>query len=137
MRREDLHIRFHDGVLGRVRSRSLGERRDGVPELVLVHGMTACDYMLPGLEELSAWTRAHLIDLPGCGGSGDPPHELDVAEFAAVVADWLAGRDLGRVVLVGHSSGTQVVAEVARRSGDVARALPDRPVGDLIDAISL
>lgn len=45
-----------------------------MPELVLVHGMTACDYLLPSLRELSVWTRVHLIDLPGCGGSGDPPH---------------------------------------------------------------
>jgi pimeloyl-ACP methyl ester carboxylesterase len=125
-----LDIAFHDGVLGRMRSRSRGEPCDGVPELVLVHGMTACDYLLPGLRELSAWTRVHLIDLPGCGGSGDPPHELGVAEFAGAVVDWLAGRDLGRVVLVGHSSGTQVAAEVARRSGNVAGVVLASPVFD-------
>jgi pimeloyl-ACP methyl ester carboxylesterase len=127
---DDLDIGFHDGRLGRIRSRSRGRHRDGVPDLVLVHGMTACDYLLPGLGELSAWTRVHLIDLPGCGGSGDPPHELDVAEFADAVADWLDGRDLGRVVLVGHSSGTQVVAEAARRSARVAGVVLASPVFD-------
>ena len=121
---------YHDGLLGRIRSRSLGAVRAGVPEVVLVHGMTACDYLLPGLGELSTWTRVHLIDLPGCGGSGDPPHELTVAEFADAVNDWLAHEGPGPAVLVGHSSGTQVVAEAARRSGDVAGVVLASPVFD-------
>jgi pimeloyl-ACP methyl ester carboxylesterase len=125
-----LVTRYHDGVLGRVRSRSLGVPRAGVPELVLVHGMTACDYLLPGLGELSTWTRVHLIDLPGCGGSGEPPHELTVAEFADAVADWLGHEQLGGVLLVGHSSGTQVAAEAARHSGDVAGVVLASPVFD-------
>ncbi|MFF5292032.1 alpha/beta fold hydrolase [Paractinoplanes globisporus] len=121
----------HDGGLGRVRSRSLGAARAGVPELVLIHGMTACDYMVPGLRELATWTRAHLIDLPGCGGSGEPPHELTVAEFADAVLDWLDHRGLSRVVLVGHSSGTQVAAEAARRRpGDVTAVVLASPVFD-------
>jgi len=124
--------RYHDGVLGRVRSRSRGEPRPGLPEVVLVHGMTACDYLLPSLAELAGWTRAHLIDLPGCGGSGDPPHELTVAEFAAAVHDWLdhAG-PAGRVLLAGHSSGTQVAAEAARsRPGRVTGVVLGSPVFD-------
>jgi pimeloyl-ACP methyl ester carboxylesterase len=137
-RDRDYHPRFpaglvthyHDGVLGRVRSRSLGVARAGMPELVLVHGMTACDYLLPGLGELSTWTRVHLIDLPGCGGSGEPPHELTVAEFADAVIDWLGHERLGGVLLVGHSSGTQVAAEAGRRSGDVAGVVLASPVFD-------
>jgi pimeloyl-ACP methyl ester carboxylesterase len=125
-----LVTRYHDGVLGRVRSRSLGVARADIPELVLVHGMTACDYLLPGLGELSGWTRVHLIDLPGCGGSGEPPHELSVAEFADAVVDWLGHQRLGAVVLVGHSSGTQVVAEAARRCADVAGVVLASPVFD-------
>jgi pimeloyl-ACP methyl ester carboxylesterase len=120
----------HDGILGRVRSRSLGVARADVPELVLVHGMTACDYLLPGLGELSIWTRVHLIDLPGCGGSGEPRHELTVAEFADVVVDWLGHERLGGVLLVGHSSGTQVAAEAARRTADVAGVVLASPVFD-------
>jgi len=121
---------YHDGILGRVRSRSLGVARTGVPQLVLVHGMTACDYLLPGLGELSTWTRVHLIDLPGCGGSGEPPHELTVAEFADAVADWLGHERLTSVLLVGHSSGSQVAAETVRRSGDVAGVVLASPVFD-------
>jgi pimeloyl-ACP methyl ester carboxylesterase len=123
--------RQHDGVLGRIRSRTLGQPQPGVPEVVMVHGMTAADYLLPGLAELATWTRAHLIDLPGCGGSGDPPHELSVAEFADAVADWLHHQNLGRIVLAGHSSGTQVAAEATLRlPGDVAGVVLASPVFD-------
>jgi pimeloyl-ACP methyl ester carboxylesterase len=82
-----------------------------------VQGMGVADYLLPGLGSLGRWTRAHLVELPGFAGSGEPPHELDVPGFAAAVADWLADRvaahDLGPVVLAGHSSGTQVAARAA------------------------
>ncbi|MEU4216420.1 alpha/beta hydrolase [Actinoplanes sp. NPDC026623] len=123
--------RHHDGPLGRIRSRSLGTVRPGLPEVVLVHGMTACDYLLPSLAEMATWTRAHLIDLPGCGGSGDPPHELSVAEFADALNDWLDQVGPDKVVLAGHSSGTQVAAEAAlRRPGDVAGIVLGSPVFD-------
>jgi pimeloyl-ACP methyl ester carboxylesterase len=123
---------YHDGSLGLIRSRSLGTTRDGEPELVLVHGMTACDYLLPSLSAIAAWTRAHLVDLPGCGGSGDPPHELSVAEFARALNDWLDHRPPGRVILAGHSSGTQVVtaAAVNRPAAEVTGVVLGSPVLD-------
>jgi pimeloyl-ACP methyl ester carboxylesterase len=107
---------YDDGALGRTRSRCLGRRRAGVPELVMVQGMTVSDYLMPGLAELAGWwTRVHLIDLPGCSGSGEPAHELTVPEFGEAVADWLRAQQLGPVILAGHSSGTQVAAEAALR----------------------
>jgi pimeloyl-ACP methyl ester carboxylesterase len=103
----------HDGVLGRMRSRSVGEPRSGTPEVVLVQGMAVADYLLPGLAALGEWTRAHLIELPGFGGSGEPPHELSVPQFGHAVADWLTAQQFDHVLLAGHSSGTQVAAEAA------------------------
>jgi pimeloyl-ACP methyl ester carboxylesterase len=100
---------FHDGVLGRIRSRALGDPQPGMPEIVMVQGLTVSDYLLPGLDVLSAWTRVHLVDLPGCSGSGEPPHELAVEEFALAVADWLIHRRLSPVILAGHSSGWTAV----------------------------
>lgn len=90
-----------------MRSRAVGARRSGVPEVVLVQGMAVADYLLPGLGSFASWTRAHLVELPGFAGSGEPPYELDVTEFARCVSDWLAGHDLGTVMLAGHSSGTR------------------------------
>src|SRR5215210_6215113 len=104
---------YHDGVLGRMRSRAVGAPQPGIPEVVLVQGMAVADYLLPGLAAFGGWTRAHLVELPGFGGSGEPPHELSVPEFGQAVADWLTTQPLGPVVLAGHSSGTQVAAEAA------------------------
>jgi pimeloyl-ACP methyl ester carboxylesterase len=75
------------------------------------------EYLLPAVRALGEWTRAHLVELPGFGGSGEPPHPMDVGEFADALGQWLAAAGLERVVLVGHSSGTQVAARVARDGG--------------------
>ncbi|WP_158554117.1 alpha/beta fold hydrolase [Micromonospora deserti] len=121
---------YVDGALGRMRSRSVGERRPGVPELVLVQGMGVANYLMPGLGAFGGWTRAHLLELPGFGGSGDPPFELTVPQFGDAVAHWLAARRLGPVVLAGHSSGTQVAADAALRRDDVAGVVLASPTVD-------
>jgi pimeloyl-ACP methyl ester carboxylesterase len=123
----DVATAYHDGVLGRRRSRAVGEPRAGVPEVALVQGMAVADYLLPGLAAFGAWTRAHLVELPGFGGSGEPPHELSVPEFGRAVADWLTAQRLGPVVLAGHSSGTQVAAGHPRRRGPRVGKSDDRP----------
>ncbi|SDZ17044.1 Lysophospholipase, alpha-beta hydrolase superfamily [Micromonospora pattaloongensis] len=115
----DVTTSFHDGPLGRMRSRSVGRPRPGAPEVALVQGMGVADYLMPGLGAFGGWTRAHLVELPGFAGSGDPPHELTVSEFGRAVAGWLTARRLDGVVLIGHSSGSQVAAEAAVGQGGV------------------
>jgi pimeloyl-ACP methyl ester carboxylesterase len=104
---------YHDGPWGRMRSRSVGRGRPGTPEIVLVQGLAVSDYLLPGVAALGEWTRAHLLDLPGLSGSGDPPHELTLPEYGRSVADWISTTRTGPIVLAGHSSGTQIAAEAA------------------------
>ncbi|WP_233498682.1 alpha/beta fold hydrolase [Blastococcus sp. TF02A-26] len=108
---------------GTMRSRTAGTPRTGVPEVVVVPGLAVSNYLQPAVEALGAWTRAHLVELPGFSGSGEPPHPMDVAQFADAVIEWLATSGLHRVVLVGHSSGTQVVAHVAAREPERVAAL--------------
>jgi pimeloyl-ACP methyl ester carboxylesterase len=120
---DDPEFRFLDTPFGRLRSRTVGQPRAGVPEIVLVQGMAVANYLVPGLAVLGGWTRAHLLELPGFSGSGEPPHPLDVPEFAAAVAAWLAAAELGPVVLAGHSSGTQVAARAAARRATGVRAV--------------
>jgi pimeloyl-ACP methyl ester carboxylesterase len=68
---------------------------------------------MPAVAELGRWTRAHLVELPGYAGSGEPTRPLDVTGYADAVLEWLEQAQLGSVVLVGHSSGTQVAARAA------------------------
>lgn len=108
---------------GRMRSRSVGRPRDDAAEVVLMPGIGVSDYLLPGLQALGTWTRAHLVELPGYSGSGEPPHEMDVVEFGDALVAWLEAAELGRVVLAGHSGGTQVAARATARRPRAVRGL--------------
>jgi pimeloyl-ACP methyl ester carboxylesterase len=81
-----------------------------VPEIVAVQGMAVADYLMPAVAELGRWTRAHLVELPGFAGRGEPTRSLDVPAYGAAVVEWLELDRPGPVVLIGHSSGTQVAA---------------------------
>jgi pimeloyl-ACP methyl ester carboxylesterase len=120
---DDVAIEHRPTTWGAMRSRTVGTRKDGVPEVVAVPGLAVADYLLPAVRELGEWTRAHLVELPGFSGSGEPPHPLDVPQFADALAQWLDASGLDHVVLVGHSSGTQVAAHVAAGKPTRASAL--------------
>lgn len=115
-------VTYRDLPYGRMRARTLG-RAAGVPQIVVVQGMAVSDYLVPAAACLGAWTRVHLLDLPGLAGSGDPPHELDVPQYGEAVAAWLDDAALGRVIVAGHSSGTQVAARAAALRPDGTAAL--------------
>jgi pimeloyl-ACP methyl ester carboxylesterase len=116
-------VRFTRTRYGRMRSRVLGSQGD-LPPVVTVMGLAVSDYLMPAQAALT-WTQTHLVDLPGLAGSGDPPHRLDVAEYADAVTEWLTSSGLPPVVMAGHSSGTQVAARVAA-------AVPDRVVATVL-----
>ncbi|MEV6611887.1 alpha/beta hydrolase [Kutzneria sp. NPDC051319] len=76
------------------------------PDVVIVPGLAVSRYLEPTVRCVEATgARCELVRLPTNG----PP--LGIPEYAALVAERIAGRE---VVLVGHSSGTQVAAAVAR-----------------------
>ncbi|MDQ4054767.1 MAG: alpha/beta hydrolase, partial [Actinomycetota bacterium] len=106
----EMLLHYTDVAEGRIRTRVLGEHRDGVPPVVVVQGMTVSDYLLPACAALASWTEVHLLDLPGYAGSGQPTRRLDVRGYGEAVAHWLEESGLHRAVVAGHSSGTQVAA---------------------------
>jgi len=116
---------FHDGPFGRMRSRSLGHARPGVPEVVFVQGLAVADYLLAGLAGFTGWTRAHLLELPGYDGD---PEVLPVSEYGRAVGEWLDAQRLGPVILGGHSSGTQVAAAAAPGRADVVLVVLASPI---------
>jgi pimeloyl-ACP methyl ester carboxylesterase len=84
------------------------------PDFVLVHGIgvSARSYG-PAAVELAKRGDVHLIDLAGYGRSPRPDRDLSIADHARLVARYLADQDLNHPVVVGHSMGTQVVAQLA------------------------
>jgi pimeloyl-ACP methyl ester carboxylesterase len=120
----------YQGPWGRMRSRSVGDAPPGVPEVVVVQGLAVADYLLPAVAALGGWTRAHLLELPGFDGGPDRRRRLTVAEFGLAVADWLGACRIARVVLAGHSSGSQVAAEAAAGRPDLAGVVLASPMVD-------
>jgi pimeloyl-ACP methyl ester carboxylesterase len=80
------------------------------------------------------WPRsAHgprLLELPGFEGGTTGRRRLTVAQFGQAVGDWIVSRQIGRVVLVGHSSGTQVAVEAAADQPRVAGVVLASPMID-------
>jgi pimeloyl-ACP methyl ester carboxylesterase len=118
----DVALQHRATTWGVMRSRVVGTPRAGVPEVVVVPGLAVANYLEPAARALAGWTRAHLVELPGFSGSGEPPHPMDVIQLADALVQWLADGP-GDVVLVGHSSGTQVAARAAARRPPGVRAL--------------
>lgn len=81
--------------------------------------------------------RAIAPDLPGFGGSDEPPEPWDVDKFADTVVEFIKALGLERVILMGHSYGGRVIIKMASRESlpfeiskiilvDAAGVLPKR-----------
>lgn len=107
------------------------ERTDAAPRaasavVVLVHGAWHGAWCWAPLQaELDCAGVASLaVDLPGHGASTEALGDLhgDAASLAAVL-DQLAERQLGPVVLVGHSYGGAVITHAAAGRSDIAHLI--------------
>ncbi|MBO1901351.1 alpha/beta hydrolase [Leucobacter weissii] len=99
-----------------------GER--GERAFVLVHGIGMGRIVFSGVSEvLGSAGRVLAVDLPGFGDSPEPGTAATLEETAAVVARFIDEQTSERVVLVGHSMGTQIVAEIARNHPDRVETL--------------
>lgn len=83
---------------------------------VLVHGIGMGRKVFGDLTRiLTAHGRVIAIDQPGYGEAPEPPRTPTIERTADHVAALIRDRGLEHAVLIGHSMGTQVVAEVAAR----------------------
>jgi pimeloyl-ACP methyl ester carboxylesterase len=101
-----------------VRALEAGAPRDAVPELVVVPGLGALGYLLPTVRACSAWTRVHLLDVPGFGHPRTARSPAGLADVADLVARWLEATRPRRVALLGHSTGAQAALRAALAVGE-------------------
>ncbi|WP_157874137.1 alpha/beta fold hydrolase [Psychromicrobium lacuslunae] len=91
--------------------------------VVLIHGIGMGQQYFGLLrDELLKSFNVVTVDLPGFGDSPEPAESLPMPELADLLAECLAERS-GPQILVGHSMGTQVVAEVAARHPELVSQL--------------
>lgn len=91
---------------------------------VLVHGIGMGRVVFDGVAaELAPEARVLAIDLPGFGESPEPGSAATLEQTAEVVAQFVRDRAAEPAVLVGHSMGTQIVAEIACRHPELVEAL--------------
>lgn len=90
------------------------------PALVLLHGIGSG--ALAWAAQLDAFAPTHRVlawDAPGYGDSAPLSQARPLAaDYAAVLAQWLAALSIERCTLVGHSLGALVAAAFAARADD-------------------
>ena len=108
-----------------VDGRRVAFRRAGRgPVVVLLHGAVSDGReWLPLLTDLLEYADVLALDIPGCGGSDDPPSGSTLADLADVVAGAVQALHLGPVHLGGLSFGGGLALQVAIRHPSLVRSL--------------
>jgi pimeloyl-ACP methyl ester carboxylesterase len=99
-------------------------RGSGPETFVLVPGIGVSPrYFVPLARELAAFGAVHSVELPGFGGTRAPQQALSMQGFARLVRAALDSAGIGPGVLVGHSMGCQITAEMTVAHPELTRAL--------------
>jgi 2-hydroxy-6-oxonona-2,4-dienedioate hydrolase len=120
----------HTTILGAAGSRTLrlhtlvADLEAGSPPIVIVQGLgIGGGYMVPLAGLLADRAAVYIPDLPGHGASQHDTRPQTIAELALSVAAWMDAMRLSRAVLVGHSLGCQIAAELAVRRPELVSGL--------------
>lgn len=101
-----------------------GPRDSAETPMLLVHGLGATlDHWALAVPLFARHRRVLAIDLPGFGRSAKPDRLYAPAEFVAVLRGFLRALGVERVVLVGHSMGGAISAELTLDHGDAVERL--------------
>ena len=92
------------------------EKGTGNTTVLLLHGwgVDASVYHLI-LDHLSSYCRVIAPDLPGFGGSEEPPHPYTPDDYADFVEAFAAALGVTEAVVIGHSNGGRVLIKLLAR----------------------
>ena len=100
------------------------------PDLVYLHGAGGITAEEPLLAELAKGHRVYAPLVPGYGDSEEAPEVRDMLDFTLHTWDVVAALGLKDPVLVGHSMGGMIAAEMAAvQPNDVSRLCLIAPAG--------
>jgi len=84
--------------------------------IVLIHGIgVSSAYFVPLARELAKTYTVIALDLPGYGKATKPPAPLSIEELASVMYSFLKKHNISHSVLIGHSMGCQIIAQVSKK----------------------
>lgn len=87
-----------------------------LPPIVLVHGYgVGSGYLVPLAARLAEDAHVYVPELPAHGASDHDHRPLTIPELADTLSAWMVAWGLRDAVVVGHSLGCQVAAELAAR----------------------
>lgn len=92
--------------------------------LLLLHPSPLSGYVYENL--MADMARDRLViapDTPGYGMSDPPPAPAEIADFAAVMLDFITDMGLAIVDVMGYHTGSLTAVEMARQSPDVVRKI--------------
>ena len=118
--------RVYDGPLY-ARVSTIGHTGDR--PFVLVPGIgvssTYFERLAPNLNEFGP---VHALDLPGFGGVPHPGSAMSIRGYADLLGKVIDDLEMNDPIIVGHSMGTQIVADLAARRPDISTIVLIGPV---------
>jgi pimeloyl-ACP methyl ester carboxylesterase len=102
---------------------------DGVRPFVLVPGIGVSSAYFERLApRLNEFGPVHALDLPGFGGVPHPDSAMTIRQYADLLGKVIDDLELEDPIVVGHSMGTQVVADLASRRPELSTIVLIGPV---------
>lgn len=100
------------------------EYGNGTPILIL-HGWgsSAATWEAVQRQLAAHGYRAIALDLPGFGGTAEPPREWGLSEYTDFVREFASREGIGRFILLGHSFGGRIAIQYASSFGESIAAV--------------
>lgn len=116
-----------DGVYVRISTIRPSSRRS----FVRIPGMgVSATYFERLAAHLSEHRPVHSLDLPGFGGVPHPDQRMTISQYADLVERAIATLGLDDPIVVAHSMGTEIAADLAARRPDLTQPDTDRTRGE-------
>lgn len=111
-----MHVEYTVESGTKIAITEIGAAQPGELRLVWGHGWgQSAATFLPLAETLKPFAASALVDFPGFGRSPNPPDTWGTADYADLVAEWMARSGPNRLVWIGHSFGGRVGLQIAAR----------------------